>query len=269
MDLSTLIEKWDSLLFYTFNKVSDLLFVFKYPKLKHLLLKNKDIKNLYKGKRCFIVLNGPSINSHDLRALKDEYVFATNYFFKSPLCSIVAPNFYCWLDAKAFFEEGWETLLRELKEACPNAKFLFNAKSAKIIESDANTYFVYAKHISNYYGSSNNLERVSTNYYTVAFFAMASAIYMGFSEIYVLGLDFEPGGFKHFTNLGEGTECVRPDEKTLKKDVCGLHWGYVKAQYESYYIADFAKKNNCRIINLNPNSCIRAFEFGDYKDIVI
>ena len=267
MNLTRLVEIWDGILFFLINVVGKCLYCIEYIKNRKVLSQNKALRNKHLGQRCFIVLNGPSINYYDLSPLRNEIVFASNYFFRAPLCNVVAPNYYCWLDAKLFLSDAGQETIYELTNKCPDAHFLFNYKSVNSIEKKDNISFVYSKHIPNKFGIKNDLSGLSSNFSTVAFFAIASAIYMGFKEIYVLGLDFEPGGFKHFTNLGKGTECLRPGEKVLKTEVCGLHWGYVKAQYESYYIADLAKNNKCRIINLNPNSCIRAFEFGNYQDI--
>lgn len=269
MNLNNLVEKWDGVLYSALNIVAFLIYLAKYPSLSQYLKKNKGLHSKHKGERCFIVLNGPSINNHDLSPLKDEVVFATNYFFRAPICKIVEPNYYCWLDAKIFFKPDAHDVIRELEMVCPKAHLLLNAKSAFVIGNRENISYVFAKHLPNIFGTRNNLAGITSNFSTVAFLAMAAAIYMGFKEIYVLGMDFEPGGFKHFTNLGVGTECLRPDDKSLKEEVCGLHAGYLKAQYDSYYIAKLAKRNNCRIINLNPNSCIRAFEFEQFENVII
>lgn len=267
MNIIRIVELWDGVLYSLINVVERLVYVLKYFSLHPLLCKNKKFRNKYKGKRCFIVLNGQSINKQDLTPLKNEVVFSTNYFFRAPICKVVEPNYYCWLDAKIFDLQEAKDVVEELMSACPKAHLFLNSKGASVIGNMKNISYVFTKHLPNVFGIRNNLAGITSNFSTVAFLAMATAIYMGFKEIYVLGLDFEPGGFKHFTNLGAGTECSRPNDKSLKEDVCGLHAGYSKAQYESYYVAWLAKRNNSRIINLNPNSCIRAFEFDFFENI--
>lgn len=266
MNISTVIERWDSLFFSLSNLAFWSKYLSEYSKIHKVIGRNTDFKEKYKGKRCFIVLNGPSINGHDLSKLKNEYVFASNYFYNAPLSKVVDPNFYCWLDAKVFDSESVLDVYNGIKSSCPNATLLLNYKANSKINFDLSTYFVYTKHIPNAFNVKGDLSGICSNFSTVAFFAIVSAIYMGFSNIYILGLDFEPGGFKHFSNLG--SECLRPDQKINKEEVCGLHWGYVKAQYESYYIAKFAKKKGCNIVNLNPESNIRAFTFDIYENII-
>jgi len=268
MNISSIIEKWDSLLFSLYNIITSIKYFFEYLTIHKIISHNADLEDKYKDKRCFIVLNGPSINKHNLSRLHDEFVFATNYFYKSPLIKDLNPDFYCWLDAKIFRTDDGKNAIDEIKKVCPNTKFLLNYKAYDSLGNSPDFYYVYTKHIPNVFGVRGDLTDVCSNYSTVAFFAISSAIYMGFKKIYVLGLDFEPGGFTHFTNLGEGTECDRPAQKKIKDEVCGLHWGYSKAQFESYYIARFAKKLGIEIINLNPSSNIRAFDFENFENII-
>lgn len=71
--------------------------------------------------------------------------------------------------------------------------------------------------------------------------------------------------FKHFVDLG--VKNGDPSKMSDKDEVCGRHWQYTKAQYESYAINKFALKRGVRIINLNRESNIRAFQFGNYEDL--
>ncbi|WP_222862399.1 hypothetical protein, partial [Campylobacter concisus] len=50
-------------------------------KYKEVILKNINLKDKHKGKRCFILGSGPSIKSEDLKPLKNEIVFALNNFY--------------------------------------------------------------------------------------------------------------------------------------------------------------------------------------------
>ena len=268
MNLINLMEKIDGCVYSLMNVVAKLLYYKNYPKWGRILQKNKKLKDLHKGKRCFIVLNGPSINKHNLNPLKNEIVFATNFFFRAPLCKTIDPNYYCWLDSKVLTGCKMNGIFKELKEACPNAQFIFNIKGLETLGERHDINYVYPKSLPNIYNVQYDLSKTPSNLATVAYLAVISAIYMGFSTIYILGLDFEPTGFSHFQNLGNNTECVKPGEKSSKLEVAGEYWGYTCAQYQSYYLQDLAIKKGCRIINLNENSYIRAFPFEKYEDII-
>lgn len=266
MILSNIVEKWDGLLYICYNFVATIKFWGDYLKYKALLGRNKELYNKHSGERCFIVMNGPSLNGHDLSLLENETVFCANYFYRAPLAQIIKPNYYCWLDSKIFYGNDWETVKKEIKDACPNAKLILNIRGYKKESYQKDEYYTYNKHMPSLFGVKCNLNKMCSGFSTVAFYAMNAAIYMGFKKIYVLGLDFEPGAFKHFSDLG--SECADPNQKKLKSEVCGNYWSYTKAHYEAYALADFANKMGCEIINLNSNSCIRAFSFANYEDVI-
>lgn len=262
MNPSVIIEKWDGLLYTIYNYLQYLKSLFS--KLPYLN-KNKDLENKHKGERCFIIMNGPSINALDLHKLKSEVVFCSNYFYRAEIAKVVDPNYYFWADSKIFFRPEGKEVVGEIRNTCPNAHLLLNSKAYSSLGYNDNVYYVHCKHIPNVYSIKTSLSGITSNYSTVAFHAISAALYMGFDRIYVLGLDFAPGAFKHFVNLG--AECEDPLQKMSKEDVCGNYWNYTKAHYESYYLQAYAKKHNQKIINLNSGSYIRAFEFGDYNTL--
>lgn len=264
MNASGIIEKWDGILYSTYNVIQGLKAAISLP---NIIKRNSLLNNKHQGERCFIIMNGPSLNQHNLSPLKNEIVFASNFFFRSELCATVEPNYYCWSDSNVLVTDECVNVLQGIRDSCIGSTLLLNYKAYERWGKQQDTYYVYCKQMPNIFSINNNLAGCSSNFGTVAMFAINAAMYMGFENIYVLGLDFEPGAFKHFTNLGEGSECTDPNLQVAKEEVCGNYWGYTKAQYESFYLRDFADKHNQRIINLNPDSCIRAFEFGIYEEL--
>jgi len=261
MVLSSIVEKWDAVLYSVYN----LLYGVKTLFLKSHYSRNKVLRNKYLGQRCFVLMNGPSLNGHDLSFLKNEVVFASNYFYRADVSRVVEPNYYCWADSKLFFEPEGKATIEEIREKCPGVTFVLHHAAEAALGITDDIYYEYCKHIPNVFKVRNNLTGLVSNFGTVALHAINIALYMGFTEVYVLGLDFAPGAFKHFTDLD--AECEDPTKKSSKLEVCRNYWQYTKCQYESYALADFAKKNGQRIINLNRSSCIRAFEFGDYEQL--
>jgi hypothetical protein len=83
--------------------------------------------------------------------------------------------------------------------------------------------------------------------------ALCIAVCLGASEIYLLGFD-----------------CKGENGKTAN-----FHAGYPDSNEESAYksfVDEFKEvshliKDKSRIVNLNPNSAIRCFEFGEFKDL--
>lgn len=261
--LSEIVEFWDSLLYSIYNVLADLKFLI--VENKTVFNKNKKIKNKHKGERCFVVVNGPSINNHDLKKLKNETVICVNYMFRSDLINTLCPKYYCWCDSKIFDRPGTEDVFTEIKQKCPNTKLILNRRGVDKLKDFDDAYFTYNMHIPHIFSVSSNLTGNFSNFSSVAFYAINAAIGLGFSEIYLLGLDFTPGVFKHFADLGVKNGWA---EGTISKQaVCGDYWLYAKAHYETYALAKHAKKKGIKIINLNPDSCVKAFPFGDYEDL--
>ena len=52
------------------------------------------LKDKFKGERCFIIGNGPSLNKIDLDLLKNEYTFGVNSIFLKTRQSGFKPTFY-------------------------------------------------------------------------------------------------------------------------------------------------------------------------------
>lgn len=261
-----MIEKWDTVAYAGYNAAAYIKYFFQYPIYHKYIKKNKQMKNKYQGERCFIVLNGPSIMNYDLSKLKDEHVFCVNYMYRSKVIDEIEPEFYCWSDGKIFHSENVKEDLEALFKKCPNAKYFFNMQYLDYVkELDDNIYITYNKHMPTKVKIRNKLDSISSNFMTVALYAMNVALYLGFKEIYVLGYDFTPGVMKHFADLG--VENLNPSQKEKKEDVCGLHAGYVMAQYQNFYMASLAKKMGARIYNTNKESYVRSFLFIDYENI--
>lgn len=65
------------------------------PEEKAVLSRNRKFQNLYSGKRCFIVGNGPSLAKQDLTPLQNEVTIVMNFFNRHPLAKTLRPAAYC------------------------------------------------------------------------------------------------------------------------------------------------------------------------------
>lgn len=250
------MDLWDCLLYSAYNVCADILFIIKYPFNYKMLRKNRELKNRHKGKRCFVVMNGSSLNRYHLENLKNEYVICANYMYRTPIAETISPNYYCWLDSTLFKTGEAETVIKDIKMKFPDIKIILNMRGYRYFEGQKELYYTYNKHLPSTFGVRCNLSGNSSGYMTVAWYAVGAAIYMGFKDIFILGLDFEPTGFKHFSEEGGKQEDARK-----RKDICGFYFSFLKAHSESLALAKYAKKHDIRIINCNHDSYIRAFPF--------
>lgn len=146
----------------------------------------KSLQGKHAGQRCFIIGNGPSLRAEDLEKLKNEYTFAFNriyYIFEE---TSWRPTFYCTQDAKIAAASA-EEIRKHI-----TTPYLFapiNLKWYEGVDLDSEYFFCpklagesipeFSEDVSRFVGVGN----------TVAYTAMQLAVHMGFSEIYLLGVD--------------------------------------------------------------------------------
>lgn len=146
----------------------------------------RKLQNKFAGKRCFIIGNGPSLRAEDLEKLRDEYTFAFNRIYYIFDQTSWRPTFYCTQDAKIARASAAE--IRE-KIQTPYLFAPVNLAWYEGVDIETDYFFSprqagenvpeFREDIPHYVGVGN----------TVAYTAIQLAAYMGFSEIYLLGVD--------------------------------------------------------------------------------
>ena len=145
-------------------------------------------KNKYLKKRCFIIGNGPSLRLDDLKKIKNEVSFGCNGIFGVFNNTDWRPNFYCVLDGMMI------EYLHTNKTIIPSECVKFSLKYDMVGYSFADEY-ICCEAIDDIdkYGlpvfSDDCLKYVCTSG-TVMYFMLQLAVYMGFKEIILLGVDF-------------------------------------------------------------------------------
>lgn len=100
--------------------------------------KLKSLKDKYKGKRCFIIGNGPSLNKCDLSLLEDEYTFGVNGIFYKTDEMGFKPTFYMVEDNHVVNDN-----LKRINQYECAYKFFPSVYREKIVAT-SNTYFFTA-----------------------------------------------------------------------------------------------------------------------------
>lgn len=141
------------------------------------------LKGAYAGKRCFVVGNGPSLRTEDLRLLHErgEYTFACNSLIKLFDEIPFRPTFYLAQDNKIILDNKEDITLY-----C-GAKFIKAHYAGRYHIKGATYYSMLFP--QNPIGFSFNLPWVVYSGQTVAYSMIQFAAYMGFTEIYLIGVD--------------------------------------------------------------------------------
>lgn len=149
--------------------------------------------NRFQGQRCFIIGNGPSLNRHDLSLLENEYSFGVNSFYYKTRETGFRPTFYVVEDSSVMKENVAEirayeapfkffpTIYRSLHPKTPNTFFF-----------EMNRGF-YEKTSPNYAVPrfSTDASRVLYCGQSVTYINLQLAYFMGFTEVYLIGMDFD------------------------------------------------------------------------------
>ncbi len=150
-------------------------------------------KDCHAGDRCFILGNGPSLSTTDLSPLADEVTFGANGIFYMTWECGFTPTYYVVEDNHVF-----EDNLPRVTSVEAAARF-FPSRYQPIVEPGPTTHFLPTDW-SFYWGGSEWYERprfshdVSSVIYvgqSVTFLSLQLASYMGFREIYLIGVDFD------------------------------------------------------------------------------
>lgn len=214
------------------------------------------LKDSHSGERCFIVGNGPSLTAKDLDLLKNEFCFAANQIFFAFKNTQWRPSAYLTVNVDTFLAYQSE---------------INNLNCTKFIDKKALDYGVeiqdalYLKH-GTFAGNEDLFsEDVSKFYYnggTVTYTAIQVAAYMGFKEIYLIGVDnnftFEKNknGIKRKNDIQNH---FYKDDISNKKadlyatvDVDHLTQSFIRAK-------DYADAHNIKILNATRGGKLEVF----------
>jgi len=129
--------------------------------------KISDYRNLHEGKRLFILSSGPSLATLDLSPLRRRLVMGLNR------SALLYPDshYHCTMDERLFVE--FPDMLKTTR-----CLFTFEERPfgvpLKLLGAD---------------GFSDDLTQGIYSGYTVSYFGLQVAVYMGFKQIFYLGLD--------------------------------------------------------------------------------
>ena len=153
----------------------------------------KNFKDIHKEKRCFIIATGPSLTVEDINKLENEITFSMNSICLNNDLEHWKPTYYGIQDFNVY--EKVEQKLKELK----GYKVFISHRIAKRYDINPNwikyplntDYHSYDLRYKNKYHVkfSDNSYKVVYDGYTITYSLIQLAIYMGFTEIYLLGAD--------------------------------------------------------------------------------
>lgn len=233
-----------------------------YEKVKN----NKKYYNIHKGERCFILGNGPSLKIQDLSFLKNEVLFTVNQFYRTEFSKDIDSAYHFWADP-TFFDNSNpnnKEIVSLIKAANKNTVTFFESVAFDYvnnmrIDEDIDCSFFKAG-IPVYDNVYIDFTKTVSGCATVVQYAIEMAIFMGFSEIYLLGCDMTgiittieakenkilSGGYSYTLS-----EVEKERIKTLSSEVSMesqfLGWGRMFAGYRT--LNDYCQKRGIILAN--------------------
>jgi len=186
---------WDDIYFMVVNIYFRLRYFNRGGSRCHGLPDNIALKDLHKGKRVFVVGNGPSLLNQDITSLRNEITFFVNRAFLHKDYATIQPTYHIFVDPKLATGEWPLSFLDEVVARNPDVTFLLNGdwyelpefqpykKKYRIFWLSQKLYF------SRFFNGAIDLTKIGVGGAVVEQGILAS-IYMGVREIYLLGMDF-------------------------------------------------------------------------------
>ena len=243
-----------------------------------LLKENKKIKNIYKGKRCFIIGNGPSLANHNLNKLTEEYTFTVSHFFMTEWFDIINPFGYVVADPVLFEDSDFAIKwLMKLDRQCKNQNLFFPIYAVKTVQKynlfqNRNVYYLdmsgqFHEDISKF---DIDLIKKIPGAQTVIIMAIIIAAYMGFNKIYLIGCDSDWA--KYPSARGYLPHFYSENNKITKPETCSRQdWMYEDVLnaaliiFKSYRIL-YSKlnKKGINVFNATNDGFLDVFKRVDY-----
>ncbi len=230
--------------------------------------------NRFQGQRCFIIGNGPSLNRHDLSLLKNEYSFGVNSFYYKTRETGFRPTFYVVEDSSVMKENMAEirayeapfkffpTIYRNLHPKTPNT-FFFNMNRG-----------FYEKASPNYAVPrfSTDASRVLYCGQSVTYINLQLAFFMGFTEVYLIGMDFDYVIPESHKRTGDVLLSDTDDMNHFHKDYFGKGKTWKDPKLDrvlmNYRMANLAYSAVGRqIFNATKGGRLEEFERVDYDSL--
>lgn len=227
----------------------------------------KNLKGKYDGRRCFIVGNGPSLTIEDLDKLKGETCFAFNKIYEVFDKTSWRPEFYMVLD-----NDVMKSTADKIERVSTKYKFLNVMGRVFGIKEDENTIFFCSfgmyrvkEYTYKKYKISEDVSQFVSLNFTVTCVAIEMAIYLGFKEIILLGVDnsfsrwIDGNGRIHYKNV-ENYKLTSPHQF---QSLCYLD--AVNSCFECY--RDYALHHNIKILNATRGGLLNLFDRVCLDDI--
>lgn len=240
----------------------------------------KTLKGIHAGKRCFIIGNGPSLCAKDLDRLTGELTFAANRIYRIFDQTKWRPTYYLHVDIplRREMEEEIRTHAAELGHIFTRVdikdprdeerRWEYPIEKLTKIFFEPDMYFrIYLKPWNQWRTYiSEDISSHVTDGATVTFESIQMAIYMGFTEIYLLGVDF------NYSVVYDAEGKVHIDDSVVdyfdgkRYDTTMCNFNTMLHGYQT--AREYCDNHQIRIMNATRGGKLEVFERVDFDELL-
>lgn len=226
-------------------------------------------KDIHKGKRCFVIGNGPSLRIEDLDKLyaHGEICFGFNKIYR------VYDKTKWRADYLGFSDD---TIMEDCKEEISELSKRYTILLTDAFQRTFGTFFengIYAHEIMESYYP--NMPRFSMDVRFGTFWGGTSvyevglqwAVYMGFAKIYLLGVDcfYQGKTVGDKKNYFLDNYCEEWEKGMFKLEISDMVVPMMKTSFESAEL--YSRRHGFRIFNATRGGKLEAFERVDFDSL--
>jgi hypothetical protein len=260
-----------------------------FKKYKKLLLNNSKYKDLHKGKRCFILGSGPSIKEQNLKPLKNEITFALNNFYVHPDFKhitesnvdkyyLVAPVHPPQTDDEwtKWFVDMDNNLPKEMVKIFGLSDYSNNIKDlidkVQLFKDQEIIWYYTGIQVNEYYRfkeANISLDKMIWTADTVSIYALITAIYMGFKEIYFLGMDHNYFLYDNESEMRMYSRSIHQNNEFERAFKGTFYTMEYLRQYRIFRCYEILRDNtNAAIYNATKGGLLKVFPRINYNELI-
>lgn len=225
----------------------------------------EEIRNSYKGRRGFIVGNGPSLTPEILDSLLGEISIASNMIHLAFEDTLFRPTFFTVADTKVW--DKLSPLDLSNYERIILSSALDPRRTDKPVTVIPQLSAVLDEGLQ--YPFSANLVEGAYNGYTVSYLNLQLAYHLGLNPVYLVGMDHryrQKPGTSRLVRESTGENHFSPRYRKPGEVVFRAPLDKMTRAFEAAEV--FAKDNDWRIVNLTPGSSLKVFERDQFEAVI-
>jgi len=237
------------------------------------LKQNRELKDIHRGKRVFIVGNGPSVKEQDLRPLKDEICFFVNRGFMHPCYEIIQPTYHIIIDPKLGTGEWPLSFLDEIAEKNPKVTFLlngawYNSPEFQPYKEKYKIFWLYQSlFLGRFFCPKIDLTKIGVGG-AVAEQCILASIYMRPKDIYLIGVDYNGIGYD-FIKRSSHFYGSNPENLTKEFHTIALDLDMASTSFRQFeLIASLCQRQGVNLINLTKGGVLDVCPRMNYEDVI-